>query len=463
MHRPLLLAAVCAAFLCAPLQAREVPLPVPPHGVVGIEDRHLDPEFWVQQLERADVVLLDRAAIESRNVDLLQRDPTMHDLGALPATLSGEQIRGWITGLSQRPDNPLFDVEGRAVTDATVDGIMASLALDAIPASQPARFGLVVHRADLRTFPTSVRVFSRAGETDIDRFQESALFPGDPVAIAHESADGEWLFVVSPRYAAWIESRHVAAGTRDQVLGYGKRDPYRVVTGGEVQTVFTREQPAHSELSLDMGLRLPLADAPLDQPVNGQHPYTSWILDLPLRNADGSLAFAPALLPKREDTAADYLPLTEANLIRQAFKFLGERYGWGHAYNGRDCSGFVSEVYRSMGIDVPRNTRDQSKSPALQHTLFGDDDAKARAEAVKALQVGDLVYIPGHVMMVIGHVDGKPYVIHDTNGGSMHGRDGKVRSLKLNAVSVTPLLPLMFNDSDRYVDRITSIVRLRSR
>ena len=467
MRCSLLLGAACAVLLSAglpaSLQARELPASTPAHGVVGIEDRHLDAEFWVRQLAEPDAVLLDRAAIDARNADLLRRDPTMHDLRALPATLAGTQVREWITGLSQRPDRALFDVDGRAVPEATIDGVMGSLALDAIPESQATRYGLVVHRADLRTFPTSLRVFSRQGETDIDRFQESALFPGDPVAIAHRSADGEWLFVVSPRYAAWIEARHVAEGTAAQVLGYGERTPYRVVTGGEVETVFTREQPAHSELSLDMGLRLPLADAPLDQPVNGQHPYTSWILDLPLRTADGSLSFAPALLPKREDTAADYLPLTEANLIRQAFRFLGERYGWGHAYNGRDCSGFVSEVYRSMGIDVPRNTRDQSKSPALQHTLFGEGDADRRAAAVKALQVGDLVYIPGHVMMVIGHVDGKPYVIHDTNGGSMHGRDGKVRSLQLNAVSVTPLLPLMFNDSDRYVDRITSIVRLRSR
>jgi hypothetical protein len=463
MPRSLLFAAACAVLLCTPLQAREAPTSLPAHGVIGIEDRHLDPEFWVRQLARPDAVLLDRAAIEARNADLLARDPTMHDLRALPATLSGEQVRGWITDLSQRPDNPLFDVEGRAVPAGTLDGIMASLALDAIPASQPTRYGLVVHRADLRTFPTALRVFSRAGETDIDRFQESALFPGDPVAVAHQSADGEWLFVVSPRYAAWIEAAHVAIGDRDQVLGYGERTPYRIVTGGEVETVFTREQPAHSELSLDMGLRLPLADVPPDRPVNGQHPYTSWVLDLPLRNADGSLAFAPALLPKREETGTDYLPLTEANLIRQAFKFLGERYGWGHSYNGRDCSGFVSEVYRSMGVQLPRNTRDQSKSPALAHTLFGDGDAAARAEAVKGLQVGDLVYIPGHVMMVIGHVDGQPYVIHDTNGGSMPGPDGKVRSLKLNAVSVTPLLPLMFNDRERYVDRITSIVRLRGR
>ena len=98
-------------------------------------------------------------------------------------------------------------------------------------------------------------------------------------------------------------------------------------------------------------------------------------------------------------------------------------------------------------------------------------DVLARAESlglkarqvVEGLRVGDLVYIPGHVIMVIGNVDGQPYVIHDTNGGSMRGRDGRVRSLKLNAVSVTPLLPLMFNERERYVDRITSIVRLRTR
>ena len=29
-------------------------------------------------------------------------------------------------------------------------------------------------------------------------------------------------------------------------------------------------------------------------------------------------------------------------------------------------------------------------------------------EAAMALDVGDLVYIPGHVLMVIGRIDGKP-------------------------------------------------------
>ena len=62
-------------------------------------------------------------------------------------------------------------------------------------------------------------------------------------------------------------------------------------------------------------------------------------------------------------------------------------------------------------------------------------------------------------MMVIGRVNGGPYVIHDTNGGSYLGADGELRGMALNGVSVTPLLPMMFNDHESYVDRMTSIVR----
>ena len=100
----------------------------------------------------------------------------------------------------------------------------------AVPATRPARYGLVVHRADLRTFPTTLRVFTSPGDHDIDRFQESGLFPGDPVVVLHESRDGAWWFVLNTRYAAWIEKRHVALGTRDEVLGYARKTPYRIVT-----------------------------------------------------------------------------------------------------------------------------------------------------------------------------------------------------------------------------------------
>ncbi|MBQ4855434.1 SH3 domain-containing protein [Rhodanobacter sp. B2A1Ga4] len=466
MRIPLLAAtALALAFAGASLQAREAndALTVPPSGVLGVGEAQLTPAFWIGLQAQPDRVILDRTAIEAQNAKLLQLDPSMHDLRALPKTLSREQVTGWITALSGRPERPLFDVDGQPVPAATLDAVVANRALDAIPAQQPTRYGLVVRRAALRTFPTALRVFSEKGDTDIDRFQETAEFPGTPVAVVHASADGQWLFVVSPRYAAWTEKENVAEGNAAQVFGYAGKTPYRVITGAVERTVFTREQPAVSQLQLDMGTRVPLAtDLPPDQPVNGQTPYTSHVLELPLRKADGTLGFTPALLQKNTDTAADYLPLTRANIIRQAFKFLGERYGWGHAYDGRDCSGFVSDVYRSMGVEMPRNTSKQAISPALEHRAFtAKDSREERIKAAQALQVGDLVYIPGHVMMVIGRLHGQPYVIHDTTGMSYRKADGSKARIKLNAVSVTPLLPLLFNDKQSYVDRMTSIVRIR--
>ncbi|MFI4959447.1 MAG: SH3 domain-containing protein [Lysobacterales bacterium] len=466
MRLPLPLAMLFVLGLAvAPLHARDnvATNAIPPSGVMGVGDAQLTPAYWIGLQKQPDRVILTRVQIEAENAALLKTDPSMHDLRALPKTLTREQVAGWINALSERPTRQLYDVDGQTVAAATLDALVDNLALSDIPAQQGTRYGLVVQRASFRAFPSNLRVFSSKGDTDIDRFQETAEFPGVPVVIAHASRDGHWLFVVSPRYAAWTEKENVAEGSAAQVFGYADKAPYRVITGASERTVFTREVPGVSQLQLDMSTRVPLhTDLPADQPVNGQAPYAAYTLQLPLRDADGKLQFAPALLQKNTDTASDYLPLTPANIIGQAFKFLGERYGWGHSYDGRDCSGFVSDVYRSMGVQMPRDTSKQSISPALEHRLFTDKDSReARIKAAHELQVGDLVYIPGHVMLVIGQRDGQPYVIHDVGGMSYRKADGSIADIKLNAVSVTPLLPMLFNDQQTFVDRMTSIVRIR--
>lgn len=437
---------------------------VPPSGVIGMSDEAmLAPAYWIQQLSAPDRVLLDAAAIEAQNRKLYQLDPSMHDLRSLPASVSREQVLAWINGISQLPKRALFDEQGRRVEASALQGVVAQLALDRVPAQQALNYGLIVRRAALRSFPSDLRVFTTQGDVDIDRFQETAEFPGTPVAIVHASQDGHWLFVVSPRYAAWTRRENVAQGSAEQVFGYQQRMPRRIVTGAHVQTVYTREQPALSQLALDMGVSVPwLTDHAADQPVNGESPYAAQVIELPTRADDGSLRLSPALLPRQGDTMDGYLPLTEANILRQAFKFLGERYGWGHDYDARDCSGFVSDVYRSMGVQMPRDTGRQATSPALNHQTFAaGDDHETRMRAVRALNVGDLVYIPGHVMMVVGQRNGEPYVIHDTTGIAYRDGHGEVRRVKLNAVSVTPLLPLLLEDGRSYVDHMTGIVHIR--
>ena len=436
---------------------------IPAHGVIGVTDEQLDPQFWIRHGASTRLVL-DETAIAAQNSKLKQLDRSVHDVEALPRTLAMNDVRGWVESMSERPDDTLYDEQGRAVEESVIDALVANANAAAIPATQQTRFGLVVRRSSLRTFPTHLRVFNEPADgTDIDRFQEDALFAGTPVAIVHESRDGEWWFVVSPLYAAWIPKRDVAQGTADEVFAYAHKEPYVVVTGARARTVFTPERPEVSELQLEMGQRLPLVNGwPAEKPVNGQHSYTSYVIELPMRAADGSLHFTPALLQKNSDVAEDYLPLTRANLIRQSFKFLGERYGWGHSYNSRDCSGFVSEVYRSFGVQLPRNTRDQGVSPALNRIAFtADDDYGKRLAVLREAQVGDLIYIPGHVMMVIGQDGGGPYVIHDTTGITYRDAAGVITRVQLNGVSVTPLLPLLDGKETSRVDRIYSIQRIR--
>ena len=458
----ILLTALAAAAMPGP--ARDTPADTGTEtGIVGIRMAQLDPDYWVERQKQASKVVLDRDAIATQNVRLQENDPSLHDIEGLPQTLDGAQVKAWVEALSQRPDKTLYDETGKEGSTRQIDKLVANLDLKDIPDTQVTRYGLITRRADLRTFPSRVRVFSEPGNTDIDRFQESALFPGTPVVIAHRSRDQHWWFVVSNTYAAWVEKESVAEGSKQQVFGYAGKTPYLVVTGATAHTVFTPEQPQVSNLQLEMGVRVPvLADWPADRLVNGQHPYASHVIELPARDKDGGLVLVPALLPRVEDVSSDYLPLTRANVIRQAFKFLGERYGWGHSYGTRDCSGFVSEVYRSFGVQLPRNTRDQAVSPALNRIAFSPEDSHDKRVAVlKTLQVGDLIYIPGHVMMVIGQEQGMPYVIHDTVGISWRKPDATLERAHLNGVSVTPLAPLQFNDTQPTIDRITSIQRIR--
>ena len=167
--------------------------------------------------------------------------------------------------------------------------------------TQPTRYGMVVRRADLRTFPTRARVFNAPDDdTDIDRFQESALFPGTPVAIVHASRDGEWLFVVSPLYAAWIEKQAVAEGAADEVFAYTHKAPYVVVTGATAHTVFTPERPELSGAAARDG-RARAAAAGLagrQRRSTASIPTPRMSSSCRCARADGSLHFTPALLPK---------------------------------------------------------------------------------------------------------------------------------------------------------------------
>jgi cell wall-associated NlpC family hydrolase len=96
-------------------------------------------------------------------------------------------------------------------------------------------------------------------------------------------------------------------------------------------------------------------------------------------------------------------PPRSANLVAAAERYLGCPYLWGGTnFFGLDCSALVQNAFRDLGITVLRDTD-------MQRDTIGERMA-AGSEA--ELRRGDLLYMPGHVLIYGG--DGE--VIHASDG-----------------------------------------------
>lgn len=425
---------------------------------LGYSNEKLTDSYWIKRAKKSNSILLNTKQVVNYNKRLAEIDGSVSAWQNWPDSLNAAQITDKINQLSMRPSRVLYSQDGKQLTEIDVNVLLENLSLNTIKASSKEQFGLITQRSALRAFPSDLRAFSSLGNTDIDRFQESAVFPGTPVAVLHQSADKKWLFVQSELYAAWVKADAVAIANRATVLAYATKTPRLIISGANVRTVFSPDMPNVSDLVLDMGTAFPLLEQwSHTQPINGQGTLAAHVIELPTRNSSGLLHIAPVLIARSADVRRDYLPVTRANIIQQSFKFLGERYGWGHDYGSRDCSGFVSEIYRSMAITLPRNTSDQAKSPAFDREPYAIElSREQRLKRVKQLQIGDLIYVPGHVMMVIGHDAFGPWVIHDSHGTGFM-QNGQFYSVPSNSVAVTPLLSMAFSADKTYMDAITTV------
>jgi len=459
---------LCGLFLSAcsaaePVQQESARAGAWSTDVIGINEMHLSANYWIEQTENADRVLKDQKDIAEFNNNLFSTDRHMVDLTLYPEQLPGREVAEKIQAVSKPNKSGLYGDGGEILDSESYRTYTANLDLVNITESVQVRFALVVNRSDMRTYPTDDRFYESRESQNLDRFQENGLFPGDALAVLHVSADKLWSFVQSYNYAAWVRSENIAIGDRKTIQDYKNTSRFLVITGDKVWTSFNPEVPALSELQLDMGIHVPLAEpGTKTNSLYGQNPYTSHTVLLPVRNATGRLEIKPALVARNKDVNKGYIPFTRENITRQAFKFLGERYGWGHSYNARDCTGFVMEVYKTFGILMPRNTGQQGSGDFGENIRFtADNTVDEKLRALENLDIGDLIYVPGHVLMYIGEVGGQPYVIHDVSIFRYTDDNGESYEGVLNSVAVTPLVPLHGSRESTYVELMYNIKRIK--
>ncbi len=430
------------------------------HDIPDLTPAQLQVDYWLARSPAPDQLLRTAPQIQADNAVLFRSTAGMFDFATAPQSYTGAAVHALIAQSSQRPQAARFYADGRQLSEADFSRYQQAMALPAITAQVPAKAALVTSRGSIRTFPTLDRVFNQQMDFDIDRFQETAVFPGQALQVLHYSQDKLWAYVRHYHYNGWLQVQHLALTDHQTALDFTRQPDFLLVTGARVFTNFNPQQPQVSEVALEMGVRLPLLKQ-LPALLYQQNPAFSYAVQLPVRQHDGTLALLPALISRNQDVQSGYLPLTRANIIRQSFKFLGERYGWGHDYNARDCSGFINEVFKTFGLLLPRNTGSLADLGFGAFIQLEQTTASEKQQALEQADIGDLLMIPGHVMLILGRSDqNKMFVIHAVNGLSYFQQNGDYYHSKLNGVSVTQFTPLQLNPQTSYQQALYQIKSL---
>ncbi len=375
-------------------------LPLPPH----VSPPMWQAEFWLERAPEADTPICSEEQLAAFNASVPERIGVPSVL-ALPDEVSAAQVRAWLAQYAPA-ESPRYDYDGQPVS-AEAFRALVERAVPPLPARVRVRFGLTVRRAALRGWPSGAVLTSEPFDYALDRAQESTVDVGQPVAAVLTSSDGRWIFALTPYYWGWLRAEAVAFGAREQVAAYSEAEPFLVTVAprGLVGTAWGGVTP-------QMGTRLPLLGEEADV----------WRVRVPTRDEAGALAFAEGYVPRAAGHfVRGYLPPTPRNVLAQAFKLLGEPYAWGGGklgIFGRDCSRLVQDVYATVGVHLPRNVSLQGNvcRPLIvfEATMSAEE---RRAALVARGTIGTLLELPGHVMLYLGHVEGRPYVLHDTFRG----------------------------------------------
>jgi hypothetical protein len=401
-------------------------------------------------------VIMSSADIETYNKISAKTTAPIVDLEDYKEFLSKQELIDKLKAISTPCQYERFHEDGKLVTAEYYDKLTLNCNLEELMYLNNIRYGITIRRTVMRTFPTYDRVFKNGDNYEFDRFQETALYSIEPLVILHTSKDGKWYFAQMYNYLAWIPEKDVAISSKEELFHYLKTEDFIVTTGKRVFTNYNPLNEQLSEIKFDMGIRIPLANIKeIEEHIYGQNPTGNYVVKLPTRDDSGIVKFKLALIARSEDISEGYLPYTRENIIVHAFKLLGERYGWGGMFNSRDCTSFIMDIYRAMGIKLPRNSEEQGKLALGNFYEMAESmTIKDREKLLDTLMPGTPLYMKGHVMLYLGSEKGEYYTIHDFSGFYNVQGDGSIKYYKSRQVMVAPLSIGLSEDGKTYIEGI---------
>ena len=384
---------------------------------IEITGEYASPSYWLKP--DGDRVLLNSARITQLNAQMRAKDFYSANLSKFPTQLSAAAVQSKLDKTSEQNDY--------TVTEPV-----------------QVQYAVTVKRANIRCLPQPWN-----GD-NYDDNQATALDPAEAVAVLIPSRDEKYFFCQARNYFGWIDRNDIAFTDRVTWLSYAAPNDFLVVVDHKkivnveghhqlfqmgaviplIQTVQAEAPQRGNGFGKRFGGMLDIAIPAFPQVISNRTD-SEWVARLPI-SIDGRLKEVYVTINDDDTINYGWLPCTQNNFVKQAFKFLGDEYGWGGLNESVDCSAFVGDVYRSMGIELPRDAnRQEGVMPIF--AVFNDVGTYTRYDIVKRAPVGALLFKPGHVMMYLGQdKNGTPLMIHAASSHYVNGEQIFVRKVMVS-------------------------------
>ncbi|HEY5562615.1 MAG TPA: SH3 domain-containing protein [Clostridiaceae bacterium] len=387
-------------------------------------------DFWMNDISDSKEIMLSVDEINEFNNKLKPIVNSLYSIDKETATIASKILIGYIQSY-ELPLSDMYDSNGELLHQDYYEKIIHNTNLDAIKDYTTIKYGISVRKTSVRSFPVENSIFSSIEQSktnNFDRFQETGLFPCEPVLILHESSDKKWYFVKLYNYFGWVKTDDIAiAENKEQIFDYTNCKDFLLVTVKEATLIINENDSSPITITCGMGTKLSLME--------------NHMVKFPTRSSNGKLVFKSAVISNNEDIIKGYLPYTRYNIINQALRFIDTPYDWGDKFSGKDCSSFILTIYKCFGFLLPRNANQQESSflSSVNSLVFTKEDTlENRNVKMDKLNPGDALFMKGHVMMYLGKYKFIHYMIHSFAGYGVK-KEAVYESRKAMLVAITPV------------------------
>ena len=260
------------------------------------------------------------------------------------------------------------------------------------------RYAITVRDSNLRAFPTDTPAYRDPWKNTegypFDYFQHSEMHINTPLYVSHLSKDGRWAYVQAAHAFGWIKLKDIAF-TDAKFRQLFRSGRYMVTIKDNLYLMRDGKRVALLKLST----------------IFPKSRYTNHLL-LATKDKRGYAKIVKVAIPPKPYIANKPLPFTPRNVAKIASELYGEPYGWGGKDYGRDCSAMTRDFLGVFGIFLKRNSAEQAKEGKSIDIKRLKGRAKKDAILKYAKPFRSLLYVPGHIVLYIGHYKNEPVIMH---------------------------------------------------